>query len=194
MTDTKEFRINNKRLLLTYGKVGEAVHLDKVEYDLWLRAKSTVPITVLRLAHETGETGEYPHTHVVIEWERAFQTRDVRYFDYMGLHPNVRKLNYKTALVDALDYIAKEDPENVDLKKVKPVGGLVNLVHRHSTLVDAIGANARSFTDVSGIMQIFNLRNNVPRRFNWEPHLDWHFQLSAMCEEDPDPRKIIRIS
>lgn len=185
----REFRINNKRLLLTYGKRGESVHLNKAEYELWLRAKSAMPITMLRLAHETGEEGDYPHTHVVVEWERAFQTRDVRFFDYNEYHPNIKKLPSAKALKDALIYISKEDPENADLKRSST--GLVGLVTRHKTLADAIGSEAEKFSDVTGIMQIYNLKNNVPKRFDFEPHLEWQLELVAMCEENPDPRKII---
>lgn len=183
----REFRINNKRLLFTYSQAG---HFNKDEFTGWMRSLFTIPIVTIRMAHENGENGDNPHTHAVVEWERAVQTRNKRLFDYNGFHPNIKPLPSAKAMIDALDYIAKEDPANADLKK-KASGGLVNLVNRHKTLIDAIGAEAEKFTDVSGIMQIFNLKNNVPKRFNWEPHLDWHHELVAMCEETPDPRKII---
>lgn len=181
-----EFRINNKRLLLTYSQAG---HFDKALYDLWLRNKCSVPITVLRLAWENGENNDNPHTHVVVEWERAFQTRDVRFFDFNDHHPNIKKLNSAKALKDALHYIAKEDPDNADLKRQNEPG-LVSLVTRHATLSDAINSEAKSFTDVSGITQIFSLRTNQPRRFEWEPTEEWQQQLVASCEDPPHPRTI----
>jgi len=50
---------------------------------------------ILSIAHEIGEEHEdesmpYEHTHAFIWFKDKMQTRDVRYFDIDGIHPNIK--------------------------------------------------------------------------------------------------------
>lgn len=182
--DESNFRIQNKYLFLTYR-----THLKKDNYIQWFIARSTKKVDFIRLAHETGGEGEYEHTHVLVSYVSAFQTRDCRYFDYNTIHPHIKTLPNKKAFEDAKKYIAKEDPENADLLTKKDI---VSNICSQPTLGDAInnywGGN---FTNINGITAIYNLKSSVPKRFTFEPTAQWQLDLVNMCEEDPDPRTIV---
>jgi len=50
---------------------------------------------ILSVVHEVGDEHEdepmpYEHTHVFVWWKKKFQTRDVRFFDIDGIHPNIQ--------------------------------------------------------------------------------------------------------
>lgn len=114
--DESKFRLQNQRILLTYSG-----HLDKLEYVAWITSKIKYKPVFIRLAHETGDNGDYLHTHVLIDFGKSFQTRSCRYFDYQGdievLHPHIKTIKTKIHFENAMVYLSKEDPENADLKK-----------------------------------------------------------------------------
>lgn len=189
-TDTKapkSFRFQNMRAFLTYSQAG---HFDKKHYVAWLSSLSDPRIvTWVRLAHETGENGDNPHTHVLVEWDKALCTRNERFFDYQGHHPHIKTLNSKKAFEDAKKYLAKEDPENSDLKTPP---SLVSRVFSHNTVVDALSELAIKPNDVNGIVQLFNLRPSAPlSRFHWKPSTPFHHRIIDLNNTAPDPRHVI---
>lgn len=188
-TSEKEFRLNNMRLLLTYARAG---HFVKDDYISWFKEKISMPVTFIRLAHEIGtENPDDPniHTHVLVEFQRPFQSRNARIFDYQDFHCNIKPLKSKKAFDDAKLYIAKEDPENEDLK-VK--FGLADMVHTKNSAIEAINAYASRFSDVSGILQVYNLKStSCNSRFNFEPHSEWQNYIVDLDNIDPDSRSIL---
>jgi len=184
--EEKVFRFNNMRVLFTYSQAG---HFDKTTFTKWFTDKTKSKlIKFIRLAHETGDDGDNPHTHVLVEWQSAFQTKDVRFFDYENHHPNIKILKNKKAFDDCKKYIAKEDSENNDLKVQET---LVSRVFKHQTVLDAIADVAGGPTDVCGIMQLFSLKNSVPSRFKWEPETDFHRRITALNDIVPDDRSVV---
>ena len=110
-TAATNFRLQNQRLMITYR-----THLNKTEYMDWFR-RNFLPNGFLRLAHETADAGHpYEHTHVVVDFGRAFQTRSCRVFDYDDIHPNIKKIMTSNHFTNCKTYLAKEDIENEDLK------------------------------------------------------------------------------
>jgi len=182
---TENFRINNQRLLLTYSQAG---HFDKEEYINWIRDRSTVEISFIRLAHEIGDDGTNYHTHAVIEYVKPFQTRDCRYYDYRQSHAHIRVLKNKKAFEDAKKYIAKEDPENADLLMKKDC--LFTRVKACDTMEEALEKYVHRPNDVAGIVQLYNMKKNEPTRFNFTPSTPWQLWLLDLDAQDPDPRKV----
>lgn len=103
------FRLQNKFVMLTYK-----THLDKNNFLGWLEEliSPTYKLKSAEIAHETGdENCPYEHTHVVIEFNKALQTRNCRKFDYENIHPHIQPIKGRSGFKKALGYISKEDPE-----------------------------------------------------------------------------------
>lgn len=106
----KTFRLTAKRVMLTYK-----THIPKDILEDFLKLKRACDF--IRCAHETGDTShDYPHTHVVIEFHTPPNFKDCRVFDFDDIHPNIEIAKNLTHFKRMKKYIAKEDPENDDLK------------------------------------------------------------------------------
>lgn len=81
----KQFRISNKWVYLTYAQID----VDKKAYRAWLRAKTSSAYVIenILIAKEKHEDGA-PHAHVLITYNKRFQTTNCGYFDYEGKHPH----------------------------------------------------------------------------------------------------------
>lgn len=140
-------RISNMRLLLTYK-----THVDKEGLARFLRGLYSVPVKELFIAHENGESNSetpYEHSHVAIMWERRVQTKDMRKFDYEGIHPNIKPLQNIAAWRDAKKYIAKEDPSLSHL--LEEEDHWTAPILRASTLQEAILTATKRPGDVLGV-------------------------------------------
>jgi hypothetical protein len=103
--------------------------LPKTDFIDWF---SRVPnkgkdIPFIKIAHETGDTqNPYLHSHVLIDFGKAFSTRISTFADYpilddkgidikgmdgksMVIHPHIRKIVFATHWQRCLKYICKED-------------------------------------------------------------------------------------
>ena len=104
MTDNINFRLNNQRLLLTYKG-----HIDKEDIIEFINKWK--PIKNYFVVHENGKEGEYPHTHVLVDFGKAVQSRNQRILDFNDVHPHIKHLNSKKAWYDAISYLKKEDKD-----------------------------------------------------------------------------------
>lgn len=57
---------------------------------------------------DEAPTGELPHVHVVLEFERKLHTSDPRYFDFDGFHPSIEKVRNWQA---AVNYLREKDED-----------------------------------------------------------------------------------
>lgn len=96
------------------------------------------------------------HTHVLAVAANKFDTRNCRYFDYEGIHPHLRVLQYKKAFNDAKIYIAKEDVENEDLKSFEP--SLVKGIMGCGSDMEALEKYCNKPNDAAGILAIRGLK------------------------------------
>jgi len=100
---------------------------------------------------------------------KSYKHQIVGFFDYPGdnpstdIHPNVKKIMSKTHFANAVQYLAKEDPANEDLK-VPIKTNRVDAVWESKTLQDAL-----RFANVSEANNIITLWNNKPKNFAEEP-------------------------
>lgn len=102
------FKFDSRSFFLTYAQSGELTvqqvlnHLGSVQVLQWCR--------VARELHEDGN----PHIHAVGKWDRRVQTRNERFLDINGHHPNIQGVRSERA---ALQYVRK-DGEFIDIGAV----------------------------------------------------------------------------
>jgi len=144
------FRIQNKRLMLTYK-----THLGKDEYKRWLDDKGK-SLKSIYMAHENGdEHHPYPHTHVLLEYEKILQSRNCRYFDYENIHPNIKKIVSEQHWTNSLRYLAKEDPDNASMLEMPVLQSLVSKVISCETEWEAIETYVKKPADYHGIRDMY---------------------------------------
>lgn len=87
---SSKFRLNCRTLILTYKDHIEAKNFDKFKghHKVW---------------HEVGETG-YKHTHALFYSRKAYDTKNVNYFDIDEIHPNIKKILTKTHWLNCINY------------------------------------------------------------------------------------------
>lgn len=188
--DRKKF-LQNQRVMATYKS-----HINKEKLlEFWTK-KLPFEMVFWRAAHETADkTDPYEHTHVLVDFGKCFQTTTCRFFDFVledgtVLHPNFKMIKRQLHWENSLNYIAKEDPANADLKK-KPA--LTTKVWDARTVQEALEKNVRKPSDVTGILALYN---NKPREMELksmtEKFCGWQYELwEELTMSEGDDRKII---
>lgn len=156
---TGKWRCHNQKLMLTYKG-----HLDKFDYITWFEKTFFKP-KFIRLAHEVGESNPdvpYDHTHVLLDFGKRFDSKDCHVFNYWTdqanktmanqIHPNIKFIITSTHWDRSLNYIAKEDPENADLKKENK---WFNLAKECNTLAEAMEKCVQKPTDAAGVKLMY---------------------------------------
>lgn len=190
VTDTvtdKPFRMNNQKFMLTYK-----THITKVDMIkfITMRVKET---KFIRCAHETGKDDPetpYPHTHVLVDVGKAFQTRNCRHFDLVVnggevIHPHIQMIKDRRHWENSVAYLAKEDPENKDLKVVS----LVTRIQNCDTVEEARSLFVKRPSDIMGVNMIFKYKEDEIAKTIDLQH-KWQKELYEIVMNKPDRRKI----
>lgn len=183
--DESKFRLQGKRYMLTYK-----THLDKKEYKAWLEELAKRKCTI-EMAHESGDKSHnYLHTHVVVDFGKAFCSTNVRVFDYKGIHPNIKKIQSKKHWDRAQVYLSKEDPANGHLAQKNQIENWVEAVWACETRQQA-ALLASKPAEIVGVLQAFDIK----KREQKDPLADflpryWQVAIKNWLLTDPDPRKI----
>lgn len=206
-TTSKSFRMKNCKFLLTYK-----THLNKEEYikffyqkfcTLWKLFDNELepkPFEFIRLAHESGsdEKTPYNHTHVVILLNRQFETTNPRWFDYNDIHPHIACINKASEIHFVKRYIAKEDPDNADLKnaslknaKKEKKENRVKEIWSYDTVQDALVECAGdNISNALGVIKIFEMKPNVTVLGAHEyPNQKWQTDLIEETKAKCTPRE-----
>lgn len=80
------FDFNAKTAFLTYSQVTEAVTAASL-FGYWRHKDRVIKVLVGSELHQDGGK----HYHCLIEFEDKMHTRNIRYFDYEGFHPNIAR-------------------------------------------------------------------------------------------------------
>lgn len=141
------FRFKNQKCMLTYR-----THLNKEAYKTWLSEKlKGKKVKTIHLAHETGDKHHnYLHTHVVLDFGYQHQTTNVHWFDFEGIHPNVKKILTPTHWNNCLIYLSKEDPANAHLAK-QDISNLYEKILSFQTNREAYVNCVKRPSDFSGV-------------------------------------------
>ena len=94
----RQFRVNAKSFIITYPQCD----IDKAVILAWYRDK--FELLGIRIARELHADGR-PHIHVVFHLAQPFQTRNARFFDIGGNHPNIQSTR---SLPASYAYLAKD--------------------------------------------------------------------------------------
>lgn len=199
---TGMFRLQNKRLMLTYK-----THLN-VDIACDFFKKLGTP-KLLWLAHETGQDGTYDHTHILVEYTKAINTRNCRFFDISDIHPNIKKVTTPLHWKNCLKYMIKEkvfqligehddapksrhqDPE-AGGTSVPEVASATSIIWNCESLSEALAAfPLKMATQVKTVWEArpSKLHHDFVTDFNDT----WHRTLEEKLNEEPSPRKVIWI-
>lgn len=131
----KEFRIQQKKLALTYPQC------DLQPQELITQLKSKFPIKFYLISQESHKDGS-KHLHAYVELEELLRSRRPNVLDTsQGHHPNIRKI---TDLAGWLKYITKEDQDpctNIDYKALITASGKKKAT-KHFKLAELIQGGA----------------------------------------------------
>lgn len=97
------FRVNSKSCLVTWAAVGST--FDKPQLAAFLESKHQVLGGAA--SREVHPTTGIDHYHAVVVAATKFNIRDCRFFDFKGIHPNIKSM----PVGPAIKYISKEDKE-----------------------------------------------------------------------------------
>lgn len=192
------FRFQRKYAMFTYKS-----HIPKDAYKLWLENRTHRVCDFIRLAHETADANHpYIHTHALVDFGKAFSTRNCHFFCWPtedkelqdscgGIHCNIRFYNLKSVFESVKNYIAKEDPDNADLKVDNTF--LVDRVHAAPSAIQALRDHVTRPGDVSGILQLYNMRPEPELTVCDRPNFPWHRDLLQELESSTrGPLRLIR--
>lgn len=148
------FRISSKRFLITYK-----THIDKVKLEEFFVdiSKNKTGLKFFRVAHETGDLiCPYPHSHVLVEFNRPKDSGSARVFDYDGIHPHIKVATRSDYFATCKKYLAKEDPANADLKvgTDAEINDVVPYIEQSATLYEALGKVPIRYAGI--VMQVWN--------------------------------------
>lgn len=184
---------SNFRLQLTKGKLilTYKTHIPKAEFAKWLRAKGKA--CDVWVAHETADKkNPYLHSHVLIIYHEKMETKSCKYFDFMDIHPHIKKIITQTHYCNVLKYMCKEDKSIEDdmvLLAQQAKITIFDQVSECATIQDALRL-ANTAGEALGIVTMFNLRGMRPIRV-LAPKYQWQIDLDEELRTNPHDRKII---
>nr|WAE43271.1 MAG: replication associated protein [Cressdnaviricota sp.] len=179
---SKGFRFQNQRALFTYR-----THLQKDGLKGFFGALGAKTVEV---AHETGDPEvPYEHSHVCVEWPKAYQTRNERKFDYHGEHPNIRFLRTPADFSRALNYLSKEDPECEGLGEGTGKS-LVETIWEAPTLGDAL-KTCTSHSQIIPTIAAWNVKPTPMDRLEPQEHwYDYQVKVFKLLTSPKQERKV----
>lgn len=92
------FQFNTKKVFLTYAQCGDTTKEDAANFIATLN-----PLFYVIAIEFHADGGK--HLHVVVGWASALRTRNERFFDFNGLHPNITSVR---SIARVLDYVRKD--------------------------------------------------------------------------------------
>lgn len=184
-SDSENFRINNRRLFLTYK-----THIDKnIIRDFF----SSLKPEELYIAHENSDSRHpYNHTHVYIHFPKAFQTRSARRLDINKIHPHIRKVLSNKHTYNIYRYLSKEDKSNLFLLDKIPQDSdesVADKVWACKSKTEALRL-AKTPQEASGISLLYDNKPRINKPTQVELY-EWQKYLHGELMSPPDPRKII---
>lgn len=175
-----DFRLQNQKMMLTYK-----THICKESYKLWIHEMfDAYKPKFLEIAHEIGDSSgtPYEHSHVLIDWGKAFQSKNARCLDYMEIHPHIKTVKTSSHWRNSVAYLAKED-ESLAHLKVKYIP-TVDRIWGSDTLEEALVHNVHKPNDVTGVMAIWKMKPKELVPMPYTPH-EWQ---NDMFEKIDKPR------
>ena len=195
----KPFRIAGKRLHLTYKS-----HIDIDDLLVFMEKASGHKVAWWSACHEVGETG-YEHTHIGVEFANKLDIKSPRFFDFDGIHPNIKKSTTKEHWDNILKYHTKQPTtfrtnriHEEKSKKTKTKSNMDKLEFATVSDIqgyDNIGEAVKGLNDpkqIGAIELAFKYKEKdygpEPKNVWWLP---WQAELRKELLEAPDDRRFI---
>jgi len=99
------FRVNARNYFITYPQCDKSPE-DVATFIAGIRSYSA--ILSVRETHEDGN----PHIHVLVQFDRKFDCKNERQFDFDGFHPNITAAR---SVADCEKYCRKGSPEGENI-------------------------------------------------------------------------------
>lgn len=165
---TKSFRLNNKKILLTYPKL-DVRPIFFQECFVTMCKTYAITIKYMCISSEDHNQTEGKHIHCYVEFERAFQTRDERCFDVGTYHPNIEvvtKTPHKTVA-----YVMKDGDYIEYREENRPVCPFNKMTKREKNewfkthdILEAVNEGAISLLSLRSLQQNINIYNDLARK------------------------------
>lgn len=181
--------IRDCKLLFTYR-----THVDKDKMYKFMNQKK-YGLKNCWIAHETGEEGNYPHSHVfVIFNNRVNLVDETKVFDYEGIHPNIQLCkNSNEDSIRILKYMCKEDEEMKkiceDMNLLEPEISIAEGIWNCKNLTEALKKYVKKPADAVGVKALWDSKVSH-RTINIEL-LSWQQKLYDELQQEADDRKVI---
>lgn len=182
------FRLSNKRLHLTYRG-----HIEAKQWLRWMETEKGKKIKEYSIVWEVGESG-YPHTHVLVWFEKICCTTNSRFFDWEGVHPNIKPVVTGEHWGNIVAYHRKQGVPvtNVGPEVGEPDPGVIKKVWACASVSEALLTVCTSLGTVGGVIAAFDKKPvsyGEPPEVAWRP---WQQELhEELTEGKVDDRKII---
>lgn len=187
-----KFEIQHYKLFLTYK-----THIDKEKYTAFLSTERFLPWKEVFIAHETGKNGDYPHSHVYIDFGRKFKSQNSRVLDFTPsegenpIHPNISFIQDKN-LDYTWRYLCKEDHSlDMLLTRCKDNGmSIARETWSKASIHEALEL-AEKPGDVAGLAMLYKMKPKEPKEVLELKLRPWQETLYSDLLKKPDDRKII---
>jgi len=192
--DENDFKLAHQKVLLTYR-----THINKEAFMAWVGAGMGKPGRIIkpkfiRLAHESADPkNPYEHTHILIDFGKRFQSNNCRVFDWEdgNIHPNIKLVLTREHFDNAKAYLAKEDPENADLK-VEKANFIAGILACNSKLEACEKFCSKNPNSAMGVSLIFDMKPPVRKIFTLETLFGWQqMAMNIMNSKEANDRTIL---
>ena len=135
---------------------------------------------------DSGDARGYAHTHFACKWKRRIDTSNERFFDYQGIHPNVKWIEGPVHEQRIWEYHAKDGEPTRSPNGPTHGSSSIQQIYDAPTLGDAI---AIAGVEIKSVSDLVLIRNDVPKQAAYQhahPNARWIFSA-------PDSFRIIFI-
>jgi len=175
------FRFASKRVHLTYAG---HLSLDDEPGSLFSFLGGLGEVECFSVVHEAGhaqgEEGEaYDHTHAFFQWKKRLNTRNARYFDFVGVHPHIQTVrddHHATTIYESYHHKAPL------LLKQSPTGpqGAKDVIQRIRDAQSLWEAVHVAGVEIKSVGDVKLLRDDVARPDDFQhgfPDANWSLEL-----------------
>jgi len=191
LNTSKDFRLQNKRIHLTYK-----THIPPKAWLSWFKNIKNKELEKYSIVHEKGNSvTAYDHTHILLDFGYALQTRNSRFFDWEiqgeTIHPHIKIIKTELHWKRTLLYHYKENEPFTNIEKPEAQDGPIKEIWKHDTLKDALLSTCSTLKNVGGVIAAFNCK---PSDYGMEPDVQWKPWQQELLDEvktKPDSRHVL---